>query len=336
MLELTGEGMVNPSPLIRSIIITLEDMRLLIFLMMMVTSMLPACREVTPTQKQISVQDQKVQSIEALIENLEDSKNNEIMVVAHRGDWRNAPENSLQAIHNCIIMGVDMVEIDVQETKDGHLVLMHDKSIDRTTTGKGLVSELTLDSLKMMHLVDGLGVATPHKIPTLEEALMLTKDKILVNLDKSYSIFDKCYRLMKKTGTLDQVVIKGAKTRMEVENEFGQYLQEVYFMPIIRLPNQEAMNTVNDYLENRLPVAFEFIVQNDTVGMIEYFDDIREMGAGVWVNSLWRHLSGGHDDEKAALDPSVYDWYIENNVDMIQTDRPQLLLDYLRSKNLHL
>ena len=48
---------------------------------------------------------------------------------------KNAPENSIQAIQNCIDMGVDMVEIDIRKTKDGHLVLMHDRTIDRTTNG---------------------------------------------------------------------------------------------------------------------------------------------------------------------------------------------------------
>ena len=76
-------------------------------------------------------------TINDLIENLEDSNNKEIMVIAHRGDWRNAPENSIQAIKSCIDMGVDMVEIDVRETKDGHLVLMHDETIDRTTNASG-------------------------------------------------------------------------------------------------------------------------------------------------------------------------------------------------------
>ncbi|WP_421750364.1 hypothetical protein [Croceimicrobium sp.] len=54
-----------------------------------------------------------------------------------------------------------------------------------------------------------------------------------------------------------------------------------------------------------------------------------------WPHSLWPHHNGAHDDEQAAIDPSVYDWFIENDIDMIQTDRPQLLLNYLRSKGLH-
>lgn len=274
-------------------------------------------------------------SIDALIKNLEDSENNQIIVVAHRGDWRNAPENSLIAIENCIKMGVDMVEIDIRETKDGKLVLMHDETIDRTTNGKGFVKDWTLDSLKTLQLKDGLGVATRHGIPTLEEALLLAKDNILVNLDKCYDIFDKCYDVMKRTNTLDQVIIKGLKTRSEVENEFGEYLDKVYFMPVVRLPNPNDNIIVDDYLENRLPVAFEFLIPQDSIKLIDHFDDIRSKGSSIWVNALWEDLCAGHDDEKAALDPSTYDWYIENDIDIIQTDRPQLLIEYLREKGLH-
>lgn len=273
-------------------------------------------------------------TIQDKIANLKNSKNKEILVVAHRGDWRNAPENSLQAIQNCIDMGVDMVEIDVRETKDGHLVLMHDKTIDRTTNGKGFVKDWTLDSLRTLQLKDGLGVPTPHKIPTLEEALMTTKDKILVNLDKSYNIFDKCFQIVELTETLDQVIIKGTKTRQQVEEEFGTYLDKVYFMPVVRL-SQGSNLIVDDYLKNRKPVAFEFIVPNDTTGLNTYFNELREKGAGVWVNSLWPKLSGGHDDEKAAMDINTYQWYIDNNIDIIQTDRPELLLEFLRRKGHH-
>jgi glycerophosphoryl diester phosphodiesterase len=277
----------------------------------------------------------KMIGIQSLKENLDDSHNKEIMVASHRGDWRNAPENSLQAIRNCIKMGVDIVEIDVRKTKDNQLVIMHDKTLDRTTNGKGLVKDWTLDSLKTLRLKDGLGVTTQYQIPTLEEALLEAKGKILVNLDKSYDIFDECYKIAKKTGTLNQIIIKGVKTYQQARSEFGEYLDKVYFMPIVRLPDSLAKSTVDTYLNKYTPVAFEFTVPQDTLAMIQYFDDIRAKGSSVWVNALWPPHNGGHDDEKAAINPTVYDWYIENNVDIIQTDRPQLLLDYLRSKGLH-
>ncbi|WP_243456835.1 glycerophosphodiester phosphodiesterase family protein [Polaribacter batillariae] len=294
------------------------------------------CKEATPKEEN-KITAKKVVTINDLITNLQDSKNKDVIVVAHRGDWRNAPENSIQAIKNCIEMGVDMVEIDVQETKDGQLVLMHDKTINRTTTGKGKVTELTWEYLQSLHLLDGIGHETPHKIPTLEEALKVCKDKILVNLDKSYEIFDKCFEVAKKTGTLSQIIIKGNKTKAEVETQFGKYLNKVNFMPIVRLNNPNSKQIINEYLKdkNNIPVAFEFTVPQDTIALIKEFKNIREQGASIWVNSLWPKHNGGHDDEKAALNTKVYDWFLNNHVDIIQTDRPALLLSYLREKGKH-
>lgn len=292
---------------------------------------IPVSKESAITQANV----QKNIAIESLIENLKDSRNKEIIVVAHRGDWRNAPENSLQAIKNCIEIGVDMVEIDVRETKDGQLILMHDETIDRTTTGTGKVTELTWNYLQTLQLRDGIGHETLHKIPTLEEALTLCKGKILVNLDKSYDIFAKCYKVVQDTGTEDQVIIKGSITYEQVKDEFGEYLDKVYFMPIVRAQNPGSRAIVDEFLEHLKPVAFEFTVPQDTLQIVDYFDDIRNKGSSVWVNALWPHHNGGHDDESAAVNPSVYDWFIENDIDIIQTDRPKLLLEYLRSKNLH-
>lgn len=269
-----------------------------------------------------------------LQESFKNPHDNRVLVVVHRGDWRNAPENSLQAIQFSIDMGADMVEIDVQETKDGHLVLMHDETINRTTNGTGTVSQHTLEELKALFLKDGSGVVTAHKIPTLEEALLVAKDKILINLDKSYSIFDKCFEVLEKTGTLEQVVIKGNKTREQVEEEFGEYLDDVFFMPVLNLADTDIQEITDDYLTNLKPVAFEFVIPKDTFQLISSFKEIRQKGSSVWVNSLWPRLNGGHDDEKAVIDPSVYDWYIDNHVDIIQTDRPRLLIEYLKEKGL--
>ena len=134
--------------------------------------------------------------------------NDGVLVVSHRGDWRNAPENSLQAIQNCIEMGVDMVEIDLKRTKDGHLVLMHDKTIDRTTTGKGRPEDYTLKELKEFYLRGGAGHKTRHKIPTFEEVMLLCKGKIMVNVDKGYEYFKEAYAILEETGTVNQCIIK--------------------------------------------------------------------------------------------------------------------------------
>ena len=77
-------------------------------------------------------------------EKLFDNKSKYVTVVAHRGDWRNSPENSIQAFKSCIEMGVDMIEIDVRKTKDNELVIIHDATVDRTTNGTGAVKDMTL------------------------------------------------------------------------------------------------------------------------------------------------------------------------------------------------
>lgn len=291
-------------------------------------------------KEQVNTKERKVnrsmQTLNEIISNFKNPNNEQVVVISHRGDWRNAPENSLQAIKNCIDMGVDMVEIDIHKTKDGKLVLMHDKTIDRTTTGKGLVSEWTLDSLKTLYLRNGANHATHHKIPTLEEAMLLAKGKVMINLDKCYDYFDGVYKVLVKTGTENQVVIKGNVSLSQVKQEFGEYLDKVFFMPVVILDNSESEEIVSDYLENFKPVAFEFVFKDEQSPIINRFKSLRKKGSSIWVNSLWESLNAGYEDDMAVMNQdSIYGWYIDKGVNMIQTDRPELLLNYLRSKGLH-
>ena len=68
-----------------------------------------------------------------------------IFVAAHRADWIYAPENSLQGLRNAIFFGADLIETDVRRTRDGHYIMMHDATVDRTTNGSGTIADMTLD-----------------------------------------------------------------------------------------------------------------------------------------------------------------------------------------------
>ena len=174
-----------------------------------------------------------------------------VIVVSHRADWRNFPENSLEAIESAIRMGVDVVELDLQRTKDGKLILMHDSKLDRTTTGKGKVSDWTLDSIKTLRLKNGCNIKTIHKVPTLEEALLAAKGKIMINLDKADRYFDQVYELLQKTGTTEQIIMKGSKPAKEVKARFGKYLDEVIYMPIVNLDKEDAKRQIDVFVEDR-------------------------------------------------------------------------------------
>lgn len=127
--------------------------------------------------------------------------NDKVVIVSHRGNWRYAPENSLKAFQSCVDMGVNMIELDLNKTKDGKLIILHDRTLDRTTTGKGKPTDYTLAEIKKLFLRNGCGVPTSQKVPTLEEVMQCVKGKIWVNIDKGYEYFDEVAEVLKTTGT---------------------------------------------------------------------------------------------------------------------------------------
>lgn len=135
---------------------------------------------------------------DAILRTLNDPKDKNVVVAAHRGDWRNYPENSLPAIENAINMGADIVEIDLAMTSDSILILMHDRSVNRTTNGQGAVITYTLDSLQKLKLKGHNGMLSEYTIPTFEEVMLLCKDKAIVNIDKGFQYYDKVYDILKK------------------------------------------------------------------------------------------------------------------------------------------
>lgn len=277
------------------------------------------------------------ESVQSLIRELRNIDRKEVLVVSHRGDWRNAPENSLLAFRNCIEMGVDMIEIDLKMTKDGHLILMHDKTIDRTTDGKGLPSDYTLEGIRKFHLKNGLGQITPHVIPTLEEVLNLCKGKILINIDKGYDYFKEAYALMEKTGTTQQVVIKSGYPLSKVRAENGDVLNKVIYMPIVSLDKPDAGQMIDEYLTIS-PVAIECCFQQVTPEVLRLLQKIKASGTKIWINSLWPSLNAGHDDDRAVEEKQPdesWGWLINQGATLIQTDRPAELLKYLKEKKLH-
>ncbi|MGM9811700.1 MAG: glycerophosphodiester phosphodiesterase [Muribaculaceae bacterium] len=97
------------------------------------------------------------------------------LIVAHRGGAKLAPENSLLAIEKGIQCGADIIEIDIHQSRDGELIVCHDPTLDRTTTGKGKIADLTLDEIKRFSIVDQNSNATNERIATLQQVLDLVE-----------------------------------------------------------------------------------------------------------------------------------------------------------------
>lgn len=260
-----------------------------------------------------------------------------VIVVAHRADWRSFPENSLEAIQSSIDMGVDMLELDVQRTKDGVLILMHDHKLDRTTTGQGNIAETTWEEISKLNLKDHKGEVTGYKVPKLEDALLLCKDRIMINLDKADRYFDEVFALLDKTGTGNLIVMKGGQPADQVREKFGKYLDRVIYMPIVTINDEASEETINAFMEDMKPVAFELCYSNAESPVPAKLKTSLKGRSLLWYNTLWASLCAGHHDDLAVEDPDgTYGFMIDSlGARILQTDRPQFMLEYLRSRNLH-
>ena len=131
-------------------------------------------------------------------------------IVAHRGDAAEFPENTLPAFRSAVAKGAEMVELDEWRCKTGELVVMHDGRVDRTTNGKGLISDLTLDEIKALDAGAKKGAAfAGTKVPTLEEALtVFPKTGMFINIHcKTGAAAPEVADLLRRTGRLAGAIL---------------------------------------------------------------------------------------------------------------------------------
>jgi len=281
---------------------------------------------------------------EAIREKLASGDRDYVFVAMHRGDWRNFPENSKGAILSAIRLGADIVELDVHMTKDGRFVLNHDKSLDRTTTGEGLVRDHTLAEIKTLKMRDRDGQPTDFEVLTLEEALELTRGKIIVNIDKFGKHPREILDAVEAAGAMKEVLVKACMPLAKAKETFGPYWKkvesgELLFMPIVHPRNNAAKGDNEMFAEYLMAVP-------RIASMYEMcFDDPADVPAAmntikaapgaprIWVNTLWDSLSANHSDRAALIDPEAnWGWWLDRGATMIQSDYAAELVVWLAQK----
>lgn len=131
-----------------------------------------------------------------------------LQLIAHRGGPKEAPENTLAAFRKAIARGVGWLEFDVQMTRDGMLVVIHDETVDRTTNGTGAVADLTFAQIRALDAGNG------EKVPTFQEVLELARTHHVKLLPETKSahrypgIEAKLLQVLQEADYLDQTVIQ--------------------------------------------------------------------------------------------------------------------------------
>jgi glycerophosphoryl diester phosphodiesterase len=136
------------------------------------------------------------------------------LVIAHRGASATAPENTLAAFILAGEQGADAIELDVDLTRDGHAVVLHDAAIDRTTDGHGRVADLTLDEIRRSDA--GAWKAAEFKgerVPLLEEVFEAVGQRLLINVElkgialRGAGLEERVAALVAKHDLIDRVML---------------------------------------------------------------------------------------------------------------------------------
>lgn len=242
-------------------------------------------------------------------------------IVAHRGAHLAYPENSIAAIEEAIRLGASVVELDVRATKDGVLVLMHDKTVNRTTSGEGEVGKHTYAEIQKMHLRGATdGEMSNLFIPTLQEALRICKGKIIVDLDfkeERREFVAKTYDLIAQEGMEDQVLF---------------FLYDYKEMPgiykrnpkITIFPRARSMKDLTAILKMKMT---SIVHLDESFTDTKKLNTMRQQGIYFWMNSL-----GEYDDEARQEGKDIYRSFLEKYpfVRLIQTDYPNLWQEVLK------
>lgn len=267
---------------------------------------------------------------EETVSSFSDGGNN-VICIAHRGDWHSFPENSVEAVNAALTY--DVISVDVKLTADKIPVLMADDSIDRMCADRdgkavsGSVSSFTLEQLKELRLREANGgtqnPATNATVPELKEILELADGKAALMLNVSEADFKTVYDYVKALGRINETVFRiDAKNKRIIEltkdldvNVTGKYQGNIIF-----LATSAAKNAFNNNI-----YTIEMGSKNGNGVLYDSFLMKRFSGKKRAMVSMVNGRSGGRTDNETGWDDLISRGY-----SVIETDYPAELTEYIR------
>lgn len=250
-------------------------------------------------------------SVSAFAQQVLPETKHKIVVIAHRGNHVAVPENTLSAAREAIIAGADYVEVDLRTTKDGHLVVLHDATVDRTTNGAGKVSTMTLDEVKHLQVFNRN--KKTNKIPEFKELLAVCKDKINIYLDFKAADAAQTWKQIQAAGMEKQVIVY-----LNKESDFQEWQKVAPAVPLMSsLPKDiDTKEKLTGFLE-KLPLKIV-----DNLPHPHLLSALHEAGVQVWL-----------DVQSPTEGPASWKEALQKKVQGLQTDQPAALVKYLQENH---
>lgn len=270
----------------------------------------PACatREETPPAMPVG-------SIEELQAYFTYSPGRDIIISGHRGGMMPGyPENCIESCEKTLSLMPTFFEIDFSFTKDSIPVLMHDLTIDRTTTGRGRVADYTYEELQQFFLKDSEGNVTPYKIPTLDDCIAWSRGRTILNLDIKDVPLEFMSRFIneRRPANVMYTVHNAAQARMLLDRDpeamfslWCKNLSEFEAYEKAGIPWSQTMAYVGP------------LIRSDRQ---EFYDKLHENGVMCMISVAPTHDLRTSDADRT----KAYELEIGSGCDVIETDYPYL------------
>lgn len=246
------------------------------------------------------------------------------MISVHRGGGNKAgyPENCIESFDYIANQMPCIIECDIEMSKDSIMVLMHDKTLERTTTGTGAVSDNYFKDIAKLVLKDNQGNITKYKIPTLEKTLIWGKNKVIYTLDvKKTTPFSKVIKMVedKKAENYAAIITYNLKEAEEVYK-----LNKNLLISVSILQESDYQRLHSSGIPDKNMLAFIGTREPKT----ELINFLHSKGIMTILGVL------GNLDKKAGSkqDKLYLDW-VYAGADILATDRPEAVYKILKSIN---
>lgn len=266
---------------------------------------------------------------------LANNKRVRFMTCCHRsitaaGYGMNLPSNSLVMVQKAIETGMDIIEVDARATKDGVIVNMHDADIDNFTNGTGRLSDMTYQELQQYNLLTVNGKVSSLKVPTFEEVLALAKDKVFVFVDmKEQELATELISIADKYGMIDQILwyISG-DTAFDAGDALTGYSKNAILCPYV-----SSSSRLTSFLQ-RYP---KLKIVHTSLEDIQSKPDLKSALKTSKIVAFANHLGRDHQlYPTLSPDYSYVDLFIENRIEIIQSDYSDIIIEYLQDKGYRL
>jgi len=235
-----------------------------------------------------------------------------VVVISHRGEHLRHPENTLPAFEEAVRVGADYFELDVRTTSDGKLVLMHDGTADRTTNGHGEIAKMTFEEVRALDARNRMDAFAGVKVPTFDEALDYARGKINIYVDVKQVAAKELVDHIVSHGMQDHVVIYSGRISKEIQE----------LNPRLKLmPEARSAEFAQKLIDELHPPVLAFDAADFKPEVIAV---ARKGKAKIYVDRLG-----------TADNPVSWQEAIDQGADGIQTDKPEELVQYLRSRGYH-